>query len=798
MKLNPAKTGIIIALLLMGVALVANCPTGETKEIGYASASFTSSPADWNRTYGGAGGDFASRVIQTGNGGYALVGYTNSSGAGGFDLWLVKIDSSGNVEWNQTFGGASDDAGYSLVKTSDRGYAMVGFTNSFGAGKQDVWLVKTDATGNFQWSKTYGGANRDLGSDLVQTSDGRYVLVGHTFSFGAGKGDAWLIKTTGHTTWVVDDDQPADFSSIQAAINAAYKGDTVQVRAGTYCENVVLNKTLVLVGENPQNTIVSGNASVTLNITVDNATVTGFTIKGGTVTGIEVSSDYNNINGNTMTNNSIGLWVHKNYNNITENNMTANPNCGISLENAFFTRITGNLISGCKGTAIDFRYSGNNLLLENNINGSSSSFVILLAASSSYNVLTGNNLTGGSNAIIIQCDEGANNNEISGNNITGTNGNAMSGICLFSSSNNNISRNNVTHCWEGIGLHNLFGPSLNNTVSANCLTSNLQGIRLIRCLNNTISGNNITANSWYGIGILSSDNNAIYHNSLVDNSKQVENINDFGGNNSWDNGYPSGGNYWSDYVGVDLYKGPHQDVVGGDGIGDTPYVIDANNRDNYPLISPRITPSISDLRDLAIEAGTDLAYFVYADPHRMTRAVATYDVASGSIVYGMCLNAQNQDFDTDPLIVSQNPADRGRLLVYNKTVLMFGGPYPHWCVAYLEAQRLTPVYFQAESSQDGTLFKFIETSTGIAKVSRLASSIDFEHEDYFVIMALVDGNGNHVFVNYGFDWKGTWSAGIYLKAIYPNIQTYTNSYYIVHWLDTNGDGAPQPNEMTQI
>jgi hypothetical protein len=181
----------------------------------------------------------------------------------------------------------------------------------------------------------------------------------------------------------------------------------------------------------------------------------------------------------------------------------------------------------------------------------------------------------------------------------------------------------------------------------------------------------------------------------------------------------------------------------------------------------------------------------------MDRAVATYDVASGSIAYGMCFNPQNQGFYTDPLLVSQNLADRGRLLVSNKTVLLFGGPSPHWCVAYLEARRLAPVYFQAESSRGGMRWKFIETSTGIAKIDLLASSIDLEHEDYFVIESLVDANNNHVFISYGFDWKGTWAAGIYLKSIYSNVAIYTNQYYIIHWMDYNGDGIPQPNEMTQ-
>jgi hypothetical protein len=207
-----------------------------------------------------------------------------------------------------------------------------------------------------------------------------------------------------------------------------------------------------------------------------------------------------------------------------------------------------------------------------------------------------------------------------------------------------------------------------------------------------------------------------------------------------------------------------------------------------------VSSYIADMENLVFQAEDNHAYFVYADPYRMTRAVATYDVAAGNIVYGKCTNTQNQAFDSNPQIVSQNEDDKGRLLLNNQTVLMFGSRNPCWGVRYLEDKRLTPVYFQ----NDGTNIKLIENATDTAKVDRVLSSIDFEHEDYFVLMACVDQNGNHVFINYGFEWKGTWAAGMYLKAIYPNIQTYTNSYYIIHWQDTNNDGIPQTNEMIPI
>jgi hypothetical protein len=149
----------------------------------------------WSTIYGGADHDYGNSVVQTFDGGYALGGYTNSFGAAGDDGWLVKFDSFGNVQWNTTYGGAGSDRGLSVIQTSDGGYALGGHTDSFGAVWADGWLVKFDSAGAFQWDKTYGGIVNDVGSSVVQTSDGGYALGGYTDSFGATGYDGWLVKT---------------------------------------------------------------------------------------------------------------------------------------------------------------------------------------------------------------------------------------------------------------------------------------------------------------------------------------------------------------------------------------------------------------------------------------------------------------------------------------------------------------------------------------------------------------------------------------------------------------------------
>ena len=156
----------------------------------------------WNKTYGGEGNDRAYSMIKTSDGGYALAGSTTSFGVGSVDGYLVKTDPEGNMVWNRTYGGGNwDDLGC-VVQTSDGGYALAGQTSSYGADGMNFWLVRTDGTGEAQWSHTYGGMGRDWASSVVQTSDGGYALAGQTDSFGPST-DAWLLKTdaSGNVQW---------------------------------------------------------------------------------------------------------------------------------------------------------------------------------------------------------------------------------------------------------------------------------------------------------------------------------------------------------------------------------------------------------------------------------------------------------------------------------------------------------------------------------------------------------------------------------------------------------------------
>jgi hypothetical protein len=158
----------------------------------------------WTRTCGGSDREWGRSVQQTTDGGYIVVGSTRSFGAGEGDVYLIKTDSNGDTLWTRTYGGSDGgDGGGSVQQTTDEGYIVAGVTSSFGAGESDVYLIKTDSLGDTLWTRTYGGSGEDCGRFVLQTKDGGYMVAGYTYSFGAGNRDVYLIKTdpTGDTLW---------------------------------------------------------------------------------------------------------------------------------------------------------------------------------------------------------------------------------------------------------------------------------------------------------------------------------------------------------------------------------------------------------------------------------------------------------------------------------------------------------------------------------------------------------------------------------------------------------------------
>jgi len=379
------------------------------------------------------------------------------------------------------------------------------------------------------------------------------------------------------------------------------------------------------------------------NVTIKNVEVKAFDY------GIFLDQSLNNrIIGTNLTKNDYGIYLYHSSNNTISANHIYNNSRGIYLyidsEN---NTISANYIYNNSEDGIDLRPSSNNTISANHIYNNSRG--IYLYIDSENNTISANYIYNNSedgiylyhcsnnhisaNHIYNNSEDGiclyhcSNNNTISANYIYN---NSRYGIYLYYYSKNNILRNNVlannryNFCVEGylweyeayhqdidasntingkpiyyiVGQSNLVFDSIeigylglvscNNVVVKNLtLTDNGQGLLLVDTSYTTISANNIY-NNHYGIYLYYSSTNTIYHNNFINNTNQVYSY--YSHLNFLDDGYPTGGNYWSNYTGVDLFSGPYQNITGTDGIGDTPYVIDADNRDRYPLMNPWTPP----------------------------------------------------------------------------------------------------------------------------------------------------------------------------------------------------------------
>jgi nitrous oxidase accessory protein NosD len=317
---------------------------------------------------------------------------------------------------------------------------------------------------------------------------------------------------------------PDNYATISAAIQHASQGDTVFVKSGIYHENPVISKSLSMIGENSTSTIVIGSGGV-VGDSVFTVLAGNVEISGFTIESLNYSepSDY-----------AIGVNVGA-------------DNCSITNDNIVNTYI-GVYVGG----------SGN-------FCGGKSS-IIISQNNISANIENGIRFYGGSS------------NVISGNNINANNGSAIA----LDGYSNMVFRNNIKNNKGGIGL-----GSSDSVIFGNNITGNRDWGLYFETYNNIISNNYVADSEWgvYLSPVFAPSNNKFYHNDFVDNDFPVYTGSPYN-SQIWDNGYPSGGNYWSSYNGVDVKTGPYQNVSGSDGIGDTPYVLGANNTDRYPLISP--------------------------------------------------------------------------------------------------------------------------------------------------------------------------------------------------------------------
>jgi parallel beta-helix repeat protein len=393
---------------------------------------------------------------------------------------------------------------------------------------------------------------------------------------------------------------PSECATIQGAVNAAYNGDTIQVAQGTYYENVIVNKSLSIVGQEKGSTIIDGNlVGNVVNVTASHVSICNFTVRrSGTTwpnyTGIHISgaSFGNNVSGNIITSNVLGVYFdYPSSNNTIDGNSITNNGQGICLSGSSNNSILRNNVTSNYYDGITLDSSSNyNVLRNNRMTWNSRNF----GCFNNWQLLSYVNDIDTSNTVdgkpvyywinksneTVPVDAGyvalvnCTRMKVQGLSLT----NNWQGVLLAYTKDSTITKNNMTN--NAMGIH--IDYSWNNTLSDNVIDANINGILLTYSSNNSIVKNSLTANSQSGIYVSGSSGNHIYGNNM-NNTKQVLT---FSSVNVWDDGYPSGGNYWADYIDVDIYSGPYQNETGSDGVWDQSYVIDTNNQDRYPLVNP--------------------------------------------------------------------------------------------------------------------------------------------------------------------------------------------------------------------
>jgi len=334
--------------------------------------------------------------------------------------------------------------------------------------------------------------------------------------------------------------------------------------------------------------------------------------KNGYGIGLDYDSDNNVISNNIVENNSYdGIVIGGSDNNVISNNIVKNKGWGIVLYNSASNTLITNTCENNGSEGIDFNYSSNNILTNNT------------------------------------CEN-----------------NGDDGIRFYSSSNNTLTNNTCSYNpWSGIGL---WGSSNNNTLTNNtCVNNHREGISIGSSFSNTLTNNTCLNNSVYGIYLEGgSGNNRIYHNNIINNGYQAHDD----GINYWDNGYPSGGNYWSDYTGADNYWGDNQNIFGSDGIGDTPYDIPGgSNQDRYPLmglfarlvITPRTISSRPLVEGVLINDNTPTVSISISD-NVLGIENAPFDSADNS---GYSVQLQNEDGVPIDNLINATPSARNMPII---------------------------------------------------------------------------------------------------------------------------------------
>jgi parallel beta-helix repeat protein len=564
-------------------------------------------------------------IVIDGNG-YVLQGGGSGTGIETFGTINVTIQNLEVADFN--YGVFINSSSYSIISRNDIENSYCGIGLSSSSNYSTLW--ENNVTNNQEGIDVFSSSSNNISENKVGENNGNGIWLASASNNNTISGNIMTNNYAGINLYSsinnVISDNTATGSINSAGILLSFSNNT-DISGNNVANNYY---GIRLIDASSYNNLVGNNVTanqwwgISLDSCLNNA-ITENSATSNSIVGIYLVSSLNNVvSGNGLTEDRIGIGLDSSTNNsISENNVTSNSLYGLYLYSSSNNTVSGNnMTDGFYGIYLSI--SSNNSLVENRMTNNDANFYLQGSFPSDFlNNIDETNTVNGKpiyywihrQDMNVPQDAGyvalINCTHITAQNLNLTNNGQ--GILLAYSTNSTIIENRVTaNTQYGIELHNsscnMFSEnnitannyagifvdlsSNNNDISANNFsTNNYTGIELDGSSNNTIWGNDVISNKNTGIWLDGSSGNLIYHNNFSNNSQQIYSS---GSSNSWDNGYPSGGNYWDNYSANDDFTGPAQNITGCDGIGDSPFNIGASNIDHYPLMGPCLTISVAD------------------------------------------------------------------------------------------------------------------------------------------------------------------------------------------------------------
>ena len=331
----------------------------------------------WQKTLGGSGDDRASCIKETVDGGYIVAGYTNSADGdvtghhGGSDYWIVKLDNNGSITWQKCMGGSGNDIARSITQSTDDGYLVVGKSQSVDGdvssnnGSGDYWIVKLDGSGNLEWQKCYGGPGTDDAYSVKQTADGGYVIAGLSMLNGGdvsghhGSSDFWIVK--------INESKISGYTFVDNNSNCTYDNNEI----GKDAINLIINPGNIITqsvnGFWSLDSLPAGNYTITIDTTNLNWTPTCPITQSFTVTntnGFTVGPNFGLISTNPCSDPDVSIYapfLRRCFSNQLVYVSACNQSTATGILNASYVDVELDPLLTVNSATLPFTSQGNNV-----------------------------------------------------------------------------------------------------------------------------------------------------------------------------------------------------------------------------------------------------------------------------------------------------------------------------------------------------------------------------------------------------------------------------------------------------